>query len=305
MKNMNEKKSEIRQFWSDNPMTYGESHGMATYTLDNGSIVQVEVGSCDFFMYADKVFYNWNVPRHKGKDYFGKIFNYEKFKNGKVLEIGCGMGCMAMNWAQHGANVTAIDLNPIAVEMTKKRFQVFGLEGKIQEADAESLPFDDNYFDYVYSWGVLHHSPGIEESISEIYRVLRPGGEIGIMLYHRNSILYRFIVEYIEGFLNMEKQFLNQLELSSRYGDGAREEGNPHTWPMTRSEIRLLLNKFDEVTTQVFGTDIKDILNQWLPSFGNNLPEKMLNALAKRIGWSVWSEAKKTIVSSTDKFSVS
>ena len=139
-----------------------------------------------------------------------------------------------MNWAQQGAKITAVDLNPTAVSQTKTRFNIFKLEGDIRECDAEHLPFQENEFDYVYSWGVLHHTPGTKKAISEILRVLKPGGRVGVMLYNRQSILYRFIVKWQEGFVNMEKNWLTDLQLASRYSDGERKEGNPHTWPVTK-----------------------------------------------------------------------
>ena len=56
------------------------------------------------------------------------------------------------------------------------------------------MPFADATFEYVYSWGVLHHTPGIDRAIAEIHRVLKPGGGVGVMLYNRESLLYRFLV---------------------------------------------------------------------------------------------------------------
>src|ERR1700690_1141220 len=55
-------------------------------------------------------------------------------------------------------------------------------------ADAEKLPFPSETFDLGYSFGVLHHSPNTEKAIAELVRVVRPGGEIKIMLYNRRSL---------------------------------------------------------------------------------------------------------------------
>jgi ubiquinone/menaquinone biosynthesis C-methylase UbiE len=113
-----------------------------------------------------------------------------------VLEIGCGIGldCYEMN--RHGMRVTAIDLTDVAIETVKKRFEENKLEGDFRAANAEELPFLDNHFDYVYSFGVLHHAADTEKCIDEVYRVVKPGGTAMIMLYHRislNEIVHRIL----------------------------------------------------------------------------------------------------------------
>jgi SAM-dependent methyltransferase len=199
-----------------------------------------------------------------------------------------------MNWARHGANVTAVDLNPVAIAQTRRRFEIYGLAGNIHEADAENLEFPDNTFDYVYSWGVLHHTPNIKQAINGLYRVLRPGGRVGVMLYHRNSVMYRFLMAYIEGFVNMERKFLSPLELASRYTDGDRAEGNPHTWPVTKREVRRdLFADFSHVRIDIFGTELVSIFNQWHPRLGKRLPRRLIEACMRRWGWSLWITGEK------------
>src|SRR6266481_7746186 len=68
---------------------------------------------------------------------------------------------------------------------------MFGLPGRFETANAEEkLPFADNTFDHVYSFGVIHHSPAPERIASEIHRVLKKGGTFTVMLYNRSSINY-------------------------------------------------------------------------------------------------------------------
>ncbi len=283
-------KDRIRQWWADAPMTYGETHGETEYHLPDGTVEKVEIGSRRFFELADQRFYGWNTPLHQPDGPFSAIFDYGAYAGKKVLEIGCGMGCMAMNWAQRGALVTAVDLNPTSVAQTRQRFAQFGLEGDIRESDGESLPFADESFDYVYSWGVLHHTPGTRKALAEVHRVLKPGGRFGLMLYHRDSFLSRYTIWWQEGVVNMENRFLSPLELASRYSDGAREEGNPHTWPVTKREVRRdLVAQFGGVDIKVFGTDVPEILNTWVPDLARSiLPTSFLKALARRAGWSLW-----------------
>jgi ubiquinone/menaquinone biosynthesis C-methylase UbiE len=288
------KKNAIRNFWASYPMTYGYEHGATSYTDADGNQVNVDLGSKLFFELADKTFYNWNLAEHNEKGYFGRIFDYDRYVGKPVLEVGCGMGCMAMNWAIHGAAVTAVDLNPVAIVQTKNRFHQFGLQAEIREADAENLPFEDAAYDYVYSWGVLHHTPNTAQTIQEIYRILKPGGRTGVMLYHRDSIMYRFLTAYIEGFIHLENKFLSPVELGSRYGDGERVEGNPHTWPVTKREVREnLFKQFSNVKIYVLGTELTGIFNQWFPSLGSKMPKSLLKACIRRWGWSLWITGEK------------
>lgn len=287
-------KSQIRDWWAGAPMTYGEKHGSTDYVRADGSVERVVLGSKRFFDLADERFYAWNTSLHTGRGHFATIFPYDHYRGRDVLEVGCGMGCMAMNWALNGARITAVDLNPVAIAQTRQRFAVHQLAGTIHEADAEALPFADASFDFVYSWGVLHHTPHAADALGEIRRVLKPGGELGVMLYHRNSLLYRYTVAFIEGWLNMERDFLDELGLASRYGDGGREEGNPHTWPVTRKEVREdLFASLENVSIKTLGTDIPDLLNALLPSLADHFTPEMKSALARRFGWSLWITGRK------------
>jgi ubiquinone/menaquinone biosynthesis C-methylase UbiE len=288
---MQEKKQKINKWWAENPMTYGTEHGQTIY---NKKTEKIDFQSKDFFENADRQFIGWNKPLHTETASFSKIFPYEKYKNKNILEIGCGMGYMAMLWAQNQSNVIATDLNPVAVDQTKHRFNIFNLKGKIQQEDANNLSFKNNFFDYVYSWGVLHHSPNIEKSISELFRVLKPSSEYGVMLYNRHSLLFWYHVLYLEGFLHKESKFLNKTELANRYSDGHRDEGNPHTWPITQKEAKILFSKHStNVKTKLFGTDLDSTFKFLLPGLGYVIPKFVKKSWARRFGWSVWIYGKK------------
>lgn len=281
---------DIARWWRDNPMTYASQHGATDY--HDG---QYEFGTLEFFERLDHEFYSWNRPLHDHRP-FGRLFPYDRYSAGcQVLEIGCGLGTLAMNWARIGAAVTAIDLNATSVEQTRRRFALMGLKGRIAQMDARNLALPDASFDYVYSWGVLHHSPDLDRSLSEIMRVLRPGGGFGLMLYHRHSLLHWYKTIYIEGFLHYERRFLGPLELASRYGDGARAEGNPHTWPVTRRELlRKLAPHSEDVAIRILGTDLDTVFHALLPGLGLFLPVWAKKPWARRFGWSLWVYGHKS-----------
>ena len=181
----------------------------------------------------------------------------------------------------------------MSVDQTKRRFAFFSLKGNIGKADARNLPFENTYFDYVYSWGVLHHSPNFSKSIQEIYRVLKPGGKVGIMVYNRKSFLFRYLIQYLEGFLHFENNFLSFRELSSRYTDGSREEGNPYTFPVTKSELIQKVSQFNNIKVRIFGTDIDWMFSYLCFPYSAYLPLLIKKSFAMRFGWSIEVEAEK------------
>src|SRR2546429_675657 len=67
------------------------------------------------------------------------------------------------------------------------------------QGDAENLPFADDVFDIVYSFGVLHHTENTEQAIDEVHRVLKPGGQAAVMLYAKSSYFYIFNQLLVQG----------------------------------------------------------------------------------------------------------
>lgn len=287
-------KKSIKNWWASHPMTYGKQHGETSYQLGSER-QEFELGSREFFERADATFLDWNKTLHTADAPFGKIFDYAAYRGRNVLEVGCGMGFMSMNWGQRGARIVAADLNPVAVRQTRQRFNLYNVPGTVVQMDAERLPYTDKAFSFCYSWGVIHHTPGILSAIKEMHRLLEPGGQIGLMLYNRSSLRQRYLVDYVEGYLHLEDQFLDSLALNSRYGDGHVKEGNPHTWPVTQHEVRnTLLVGFENIQIKLLGTEIGNIFDFLIPGLGTYLlPLPMKKALARRWGWSIWITARK------------
>jgi ubiquinone/menaquinone biosynthesis C-methylase UbiE len=98
----------------------------------------------------------------------------------RVLEVGCGAGCDLLQFAEHGAIATGMDITPRHLELARQR-----LNGRatVVKGDARKIPFPDASFDYVYSHGVIHHSDEPRRIVNEIFRVLRPGGSFNVHVY--------------------------------------------------------------------------------------------------------------------------
>jgi SAM-dependent methyltransferase len=118
---------------------------------------------------------------------------FAKFPEGRgrdVLEIGVGMGADHLEWAKSGPrSLTGIDLTDRAVEFTAARLALYRFSSDVRVGDAEALPFADNSFDLVFSYGVLHHTPDTAQAIREVHRVLRPGGIGRVMIYQRHCLV--------------------------------------------------------------------------------------------------------------------
>jgi 2-polyprenyl-3-methyl-5-hydroxy-6-metoxy-1,4-benzoquinol methylase len=137
----------------------------------------------DEFRVVDAQFLRGNPWLESGYDFTARAGQ-------RVLEIGCGAGSASCLHARAGASVSAIDLTEQAVALAQANARSQGLTVDVRRMDAERLEFPDASFDYVFSWGVIHHSRATESIIGEIARVLRPGGRGLVMVYNRHSIRY-------------------------------------------------------------------------------------------------------------------
>lgn len=119
-------------------------------------------------------------------------FPFSDYVGKKVLEIGCGLGNDAKSFCKAGADYTGIDLTDLAVDTVRE--YLFG-HGQVLKMNAEHLSFNDNTFDLVYSFGVIHHTMNPSKVVKEMYRVLKPGGKFHVMLY--NKLSFRYLIEIL------------------------------------------------------------------------------------------------------------
>jgi 2-polyprenyl-3-methyl-5-hydroxy-6-metoxy-1,4-benzoquinol methylase len=190
-------------------------------------------GSREYFdeVEARKYFVEPHIPR---------FAEFPRWKNQRVLEIGCGIGTDTMNFARHGALVTAVDLSGKSLEIARKRAAVYELTDGIRffHGSAEQLekviPLEP--FDLIYSFGVIHHTPHPEGVLEQLRNYVRPGTTVKIMVYHRYSWKVLWIL------MTYGKcQFWKLTELVARYSEA--ENGCPVTYSYSRSELRNLMER--------------------------------------------------------------
>ncbi len=105
---------------------------------------------------------------------FAKLFPE---KVGNLLDVGCGTGFYFPLLSRHAEQITGVDVCLPMLDEAQQLISTHGLTNcHVQEGSALELPFDDASMDVVHSWDFLHHVPDVPKALSEISRVLKPGG---------------------------------------------------------------------------------------------------------------------------------
>jgi len=166
-------------------LTVGEVHDYwNTHTLGLQYVTDrsVKPGTPQFFAHIRP----WMNP-YKFPWIMERIDREAKLLKGKhVLELGCGMGYDSLEFLKRGVRVTATDLTPNAVAITRRHFELEKVQAEdIRTANALDLPFPDSTFDAVWANGVLHATGDTPRAIREARRVLKPGGRAIISHFYR------------------------------------------------------------------------------------------------------------------------
>lgn len=200
----------------------------------------------------------------------------EKLRDKKVLEIGLGYGTLGYFLASQKCNYYGLDIAEGPVNMMHYRLSILGQkdDDKVKQGSALEIPFPDAEFDYVYSIGCLHHTGNIPRAVSEVYRVLKPGGKAIIMLYNRHSFRQIVRVSWLRLrylFSSRERRVVLEQQIRGLYDTNIAGESAPHTDFVSRSQVRQLFSGFSHVRvdiqnfdTYVFARDILIVRREWL-----------------------------------------
>ncbi len=143
-----------------------------------------ELHTLDWYLEAEAYRYGEYAP------WMPSVMEFAGHAGAKLLDVGGGMGTDLAQFAKNGALVTDLDLSSGHLAHAEENFRLRGLDGVFVHGDAEDMPFEDDSFDVVYANGVIHHAPHTERIVDEMYRVLRPGGRVIVMVYAENSLHY-------------------------------------------------------------------------------------------------------------------
>ena len=206
--------------------------------------------------------------RNKLEPFIADYAQFNRWAGKRVLELGCGAGSDLLRFAKAGARITGVDLSPRSASLAKTRLSIYNCQGNVLIADVEQLPFKTDSFDLVYSWGVLHHTPGTEQAIKELYRVAKPGSEICIMLYHRYSLVT--LQMYLMYGLFAFKPLRSLKDILAKHHE------SPGTKAYTTAEAQQMFSVFKDVKIKFRLTpyDLRYGRDKYLPKWvGNLVPE--------------------------------
>lgn len=249
---------DVKQFWNDRPCNVRHS--------------SKEVGTKEYFD---------EVARKKftAEPHIKFFSQFPKWYGKKVLEIGCGLGTVGLNFAAFGADYTGVELSKESIKLTQKRFDIYDQSGNFYCGNAEELssfvPVET--YDLVYSFGVIHHSPHPEKIISEIKNYMNENSVLKIMLYAKDS-WKNYMID--AGLDQPEAQY-----------------GCPIANTYTKKEVVELLDGYEVLSIEqdhIFPYQIEpykkgEYLKQ--PWFAE-MPDEMFGILEKKLGWHLLITAK-------------
>ena len=250
--------NEVQDFWNTRPCNIRHS--------------SKEVGTKEYFDEVEKK--KFFVEPH-----IIDFTNFSSWNDKKVLEIGCGLATVGINFAFHGADYTGVELSEESLELAKKRFEVFEQSGKFYSGNAEELSsfVPAETYDLIYSFGVIHHSPYPEKIISEIKKYMNENSVLKIMLYAKDS----WKNYMIDGGLDQpEAQY-----------------GCPIANTYTKQEVVELLDGYEVISIEqdhIFQYQVepykegKYVKQPWFES----MSDEMFRILEKNLGWHLLITAK-------------
>lgn len=250
-----------------------------------GADRETPFGSPEFFARVERERYGDYAPWMK------TVLGFDRYPGKRLLEIGFGLGTDHVSFARNGAICYGVDLTPAHVDATRRRLRLERLPVRLTRGDAEMLPFASESFDVVYSFGVLHHTPGTAAAIEEIFRVLRPGGEAIVALYHRGSAFYWGYCILIAGLLRGGFLSDGYRKTISRIERRSHSDAVPLVKVYSRGAAKRLFRRFQTVRVEVQhfsfdqagrpGVIAGRFLRRWEP------------AITRRFGWYLIVRANK------------
>jgi SAM-dependent methyltransferase len=248
----------IRRYWDAQPCNIGHS--------------TEPVGTAEYYREA-------NARRYFVEQHIRDFAAFHLWQGKRVLEIGCGIGADAEEFARHGAEYVGIDLSGHSLAVAQDRFAVFGLPGEFHLRDASVGISDLGEFDLVYSCGVIHHHPDDRAIIKNAHSVLRDRGELRFMVYAAHSWKHAMI-----------RKGLDQYEA---------QDACPYAKTYTHDDIYDLVDglftigRIRQDHCFMYNVDAYKVGHYQLEPWFEAMPESMRAAVREYLGWHLLVKAIK------------
>ena len=258
-------KGQVQNQWNNNPVGSETARSAQPHTLA-------------WFHEVERYRYDVYAP------WMPRVMEFALHCGEQVLEVGGGMGTDLSQFAKNGAIVTDVDLSGGHLQIAQENFRVRGLTGRFVHHDAETLPFDDNAFDLVYSNGVLHHTPNTKRAVAEILRVLKPGGRAIVMMYAENSLQYWRNLVWYYGMKGGDLASRSMADIMSQSVERTGNDARPLVKVYTKPRLRALFSDF---------TDIHILQRQISPELVPRRLRLFLPLVERMAGWNLIIKARK------------
>jgi glycosyltransferase involved in cell wall biosynthesis/ubiquinone/menaquinone biosynthesis C-methylase UbiE len=260
-------KDQVQRQWNNDPAGSHYVGYAATHTKE-------------WFLEAERHRYGEYAP------WMPDVMEFDRHSGKTLLEIGGGMGTDLAQFASHGSHVTDADLSLGHLNLAKENFAHRGLHGEFLQEDAEALTFDDNTFDVVYSNGVLHHTPNTRRVVEEVFRVLKPGGRVIVMVYAEDSLHYWRNLVWNIGLREGHLRKYSMGEIMSRTVERSdNAAARPLVKVYTRAGLTTLFEGFVDIEISQ-----RQMEAAWVPRILFYVPRRYLDRI---MGWNLIIKARK------------
>lgn len=253
MNTSREEIEKVRKFWDSRPCNIRHSKS--------------EFGTVKYFQEVEE-------RRYYVEPHIRQFCEFDRWENLKVLEIGCGIGTDGVNFARAGALYTGIELSTESLQICQDRFKLLGLNGEFIEGDAETADqvLAGRTFDLIYSFGVIHHTPSIENALQAMRNLSEVGTQIKVMVYASNSYKQALINAGLEqpeaqAGCPIANSYSKEeaIKLFSNAGFRSIEVTQDHIFPYSIEEYK----------------EYKYVKEPWF----NAMPDEVFQAMKKNFGW--------------------
>jgi ubiquinone/menaquinone biosynthesis C-methylase UbiE len=239
----------------------------------------------------DSLAYFEAVERDRYENYapwMRKFVNFKAYGGKRLLEVGVGQGTDLVQFAKSGADVSGIDITERHLNLAARNFEMRGLHANLQYAAAAAIPFENNSFDVVYSFGVLHCTDNTVRCLSECHRVLKPGGELIVAMYYKYSFFHAYTI-FVNGIVRGKLRRLGYRGLMSLIESGA--DGVrfvPLVKTYSRRQLRNILEDFRDVRL-----DVRHLTPNDFGAFRRFVPTSWAERAGNYVGWFLFARAIK------------